>query len=87
VSRDFIVKGIRAGKLEYREGSMWGNPYLKVLRRQLEQYIAEELGAGALRSVKNKTELRRVNKEIASLKKRLKELQARKNELEASLGK
>lgn len=27
VSRDFIVKGIRAGKLEYREGSIWGNPY------------------------------------------------------------
>ena len=32
VSRDFIVKGIRAGKLEYRQGSIWGNPYLKVLR-------------------------------------------------------
>ena len=32
VSRDFIVKGIRAGKLEYREGATWGNPYLRVLR-------------------------------------------------------
>src|SRR5712692_9266436 len=39
VSRDFIVKGIRAGKLEYREGSIWGNPYLRVLRSQLELYI------------------------------------------------
>ena len=29
VRRDFIVKGIRAGKLEYREGSVWGNPYAK----------------------------------------------------------
>jgi hypothetical protein len=27
VSREFIVKGIRSGKLEYREGSIWGNPY------------------------------------------------------------
>ena len=41
VSRDFIVKGIRAGKLEYREGAIWGNPYLRVLRSQLEQYIAD----------------------------------------------
>ena len=49
VGRDFIVKGIRAGKLEYREGVVWGNPYLKVLRSQLEQYIAEELGAGSLK--------------------------------------
>src|SRR5450759_4514092 len=27
VDRDFIVKGIRAGKLEFREGAIWGNPY------------------------------------------------------------
>ena len=26
VSRDFIVKGIRAGKLEYREGRYMGQP-------------------------------------------------------------
>jgi hypothetical protein len=25
VSRDFIVRGIKAGKLEYRQGSIWGN--------------------------------------------------------------
>src|SRR5438270_14027127 len=29
VAREFIVKGIQAGKLEYREGSIWGNPYLR----------------------------------------------------------
>ena len=28
VDQEFIVKGIRAGKLEYREGAIWGNPYL-----------------------------------------------------------
>ena len=36
VSRDFIVKGIRVGRLEYREGSVWGNPYIRILRSQLE---------------------------------------------------
>jgi hypothetical protein len=45
VSRDFIVQGIQAGKLEYREGAIWGNPYLRVLRSQLEAYIAEKLGS------------------------------------------
>ena len=29
VSQDFIVKGIQTGKLEYRQGSVWGNPYLR----------------------------------------------------------
>ena len=87
VSRDFIVQGIQTGKLEYREGVIWGNPYLRVLRSQLENYIAEELGEGALHRVKNQTELRRVKKEISDLKKRLKGLQERKDELEASLDK
>ena len=39
VDRDFITKGIHAGKHEYREGSVWGSPYLRILRRQLEAYI------------------------------------------------
>jgi len=86
VTRDFIVKGIRAGKLEYREGSIWGNPYLRILRSQLEQYIAEQLGAKQLKGKKTQAELRKINKEIAALKKKLAALQARKAEIEAATG-
>jgi predicted RNase H-like nuclease (RuvC/YqgF family) len=82
VDREFIVKGIRAGKLECREGVMWGNPYLRLLRSQLEKYIAEELGPNSLSKEKNKTELRTIKKEITKVKKRLKELEARRMELE-----
>lgn len=82
VSQAFIVRGIRAGKLEYREGAIWGNPYLRVLRRQLEQYVAEELGADCLSSGKHQTELRKIKKEMANLKKKLDELQTRKSEIE-----
>jgi hypothetical protein len=87
VSRDFIVRGIRAGKLEYRHGAVWGNPYLRILRSQLEQYIAEELGEDCLSSGKNQTELRKIKKEMADLKKRLAELQARRTELEKAVRK
>jgi hypothetical protein len=52
VSQDFIVKGIQTGKLEYRQGSVWGNPYLRVLRSQLEKYITEEFGEDYLLKVK-----------------------------------
>ncbi len=86
VSRDFIVKGIKTGKLEYRQGSIWGNPYLRILRSQLERYLAEERGEDDVRRVKTQTELRRVNKEISVLKKRLVKLQALKHTLEAALG-
>jgi len=82
VSRDFIVKGIRAGKLEYREGAIWGNPYLRLLRSQLEDYIAAQIGSSHLTSTKTQTELRKINKELAQLKKKLTALQARKAEIE-----
>lgn len=85
VSRDLIVKGIRAGKLEYREGSVWGNPYLRVLRSQLEQYIGEELGSEHLANTKNQAELQKINKEINALKKKLATLQSRKAEIEATI--
>ena len=87
VSRDFIVKGIRAGRLEYREGSMWGNPYIRVLRSQLEIYIAEQYGADRLSHGKNQTELRGIKKEMTALKKRLSELEARKTELASGMRK
>ena len=87
VSRDFIIKGIQTGSLEYRDGAIWGNPYLRILRSQLEAYIGGEHGEGYLTKAKNEMELRRVKKEITDLNKRLISLQERKDELEASLGK
>ena len=85
VTRDFIVKGIQAGKLEYREGAVWGNPYLRVLRSQLELYIVEQLGSEYLVSKKSKTELRAINKEIAGLREKLAALEARKVTLERAI--
>ncbi len=82
VDRDFILKGIHAGKLEYRERAIWGTPYLRLLRSQLEKYIVEELGQDHLSGTKKQTELRKIKKEIRILKKRLNELEAQKLELE-----
>ena len=60
-----------------------GNPYLRVLRSQLEKYIVEELGGDYLMRVKNQTELRALKKEMADLKKRLNALQVRKAAIES----
>jgi hypothetical protein len=82
VDRDFIVKGIQTGKLEFREAAIWGNPYLRLLRRQLEQYIADELGADHLSNIKKHNELRIIKKEISTLKKRIKDLEIQRAALE-----
>ena len=85
VTRDFIVKGIQAGKLEFRDGAVWGNPYLRVLRSQLELYIVAQLGSEYLVSKQSQTELRAVSKEIAYLRKKLAALEARKTALERAI--
>jgi hypothetical protein len=82
VTRDFIVEGIRAGRLEFREGAVWGNPYLRVLRSELEPYIAEKLGSEHLMSRRAQTELRAIKKEIADMGTKVAVLEARKAELE-----
>jgi hypothetical protein len=85
ITRDFIVAGIRAGKLEYREEAVWGNPYLRIIRRQLERYIEETLGRDQFLKKKATTELRAINKELTDIRKRITELEARKAEFERVL--
>jgi len=86
VDRNFIIEGIEAGDLEYRDGAIWGNPYLRILRRQLEEYITKKLGKKYLARVKNEAELKKVKREISRLNKKLKELKSRKTEIEEALG-
>lgn len=85
VERDFIIKGIESGKLECRDGSIWGNPYLRVLRSQLEKYIVDELGAEHLSRIKSEFELHTIKKQIRETKKRLKALELRHGELNCYL--
>src|ERR1700720_3389513 len=71
ITREFITEGIRAGKIDFREGAVWGNPYLSVLRSQLELYITDKLGSEHLVSKKAQTELRAIKKEIAGIRTKL----------------
>jgi hypothetical protein len=85
VTRDFIVKGVQAGELEFREGAVWGNPYLRVLRSQLERYIVAQLGSEYLVSKKSRNELHAIRKEISDIRKKLAALEARKAALECAI--
>jgi hypothetical protein len=85
VDRGFIIEGIESGKLEYRLGVMWGTPYLRLLRSQLEKYVAERHGSQFLATTQLQTELKSVNRELAKLKRRIGDLESRKADLERSL--
>jgi hypothetical protein len=39
-----IVEGIRAGKLQYREHIVYGNPFLRLIREEVETLVNEKYG-------------------------------------------
>ena len=76
-----IVDAINAGELQFREGSMHGNPWFRLLRMEVERLVEKKHGADGLRERKNKKELADINRELKLLKKRITELESRKAEL------
>lgn len=81
-----IVAGINAGKLRFCERWMYGNPYLVLVRSEVEAWVAEQHGADRLQRQKLQAELDKVNKELRALKVKAAKLEKRKAELVAALG-
>jgi hypothetical protein len=82
-----IVRAIRTGKLQYREGSMFGNPWFRLLRREVEALVKEKHGDRYLKTRQANTELTHINRELKRLKKEVVRLEERKAKLVTDLGK
>jgi len=82
-----IVQAIRAGKLHCQQQSMHGNPWLRLLRREVEALVKEKHGANYLRDRQAKTELARINRELKRLKGQIAVLEERRSKLIAGSGK
>jgi len=81
-----IVQAIRAGKLQYRLNSIHGNPFLRLLRREVEALVKKQHGDHYLKARQAKTELARIHRELKQLKTRIAALEERKSKLMADLG-
>ena len=81
-----IFAAMRAGKLQYREANMHGNPWFRLLRHEVEALVKEKSGRGGLRQKKLEKELADLNKEARKLKTRLKVIEQRRAELTEELG-
>jgi len=87
LTEDEIIRAIRAGKLQYREGSMYGNPWLRLLRREVEALVRKKHGENYLKDRQAKTELAHINRELRRLKTHIARLEERKSKLIARPGK
>jgi len=87
LTQDEIVQAIRTGELHWREASMHGNPWLRLLRREVEALVKKKHGGDYLKEQQAKTELGGINRELKRLKTRAAVLEERKAKLMADLRK
>ena len=81
LTQDEIYQAAQSGALQYRLASMHGNPWLRLLRREVEALVKKSHGAKYLMDKQAKTELASINRELRRLKTRLAELEERKAKL------
>jgi len=84
LTRDEIVRAIKAGKTQYRETPIYGNPALRLLRREVEVLAKRQLGPEYVRDRQVATELTRINRELRRLKIQMAALEKRPAELMAA---
>ena len=81
-----ILAAIRAGKLQFRESNMHGNPWFRLLRHEVEDLVSERSGPDHLHRKKLQKELADIDTESRKLKARLTALERRRSELTKELG-
>jgi hypothetical protein len=84
LTQEEIIEGINDGKLQYRTNIIFGNPYFKLVRSEVEAFVDKKYGSNYLKNKKIKKELAQVNKELKMLKAQVVSLEQRKAELLAS---
>ena len=72
---------IRSGKLQHRVGSTFENPFLRLLRREVEDLVTRTRGGAYLEDQRVKTELAGIGRETKCLKGKIAALEKRRAEL------
>ena len=83
LTQEELIAAMKAGILDYRCQSMHGNPWYRLLRREVEALVEKKEGKAGLQAQKNKTELASIERQLRSLHREIKKLERRREELKA----
>jgi hypothetical protein len=81
LTREEILEAIRAGKLRYRRASIFGNPCLRLLRREVRALVDERRGRVYVVDREAKAEVARINRELKRLRSQIAAIEERKSEI------
>lgn len=76
-----IYDAMRAGKLQFQQNNMHGNPWFRLLRQEVEALVTDKGGQDCLHRKKLEKELADLDKEARRIKTRLKAIERRRAEL------
>ena len=85
LTEDQILSAMKSGDLDYKQNSTHGNPYYRLLRSEVQKLAKSIHGVSGLKYNKIKHDLKLVDKEINSLKRKLVKLEKEKVKLLESL--
>jgi phage shock protein A len=85
LTHEQIENAIRAGTLQYRLAAMHGNPWLRLLRREVENLVTTLHGEQHLQHQRTQTELAHVERELKRLRTQIAELEQRRSQLTVEL--
>jgi hypothetical protein len=85
LTQEEIIEGIRGGKLHYQENNVYGNPFLRLIRSEVEAFVEEKHGGNYLKTKKIKKDMAQTNKELKMLKIQVATLELKRSSLQSSL--
>lgn len=80
-----IFEAMRAGKLQFQQNSMHGNPWFRLLRHEVEALVAKKGGQARVHRKKLEKELADLDREVRKIKSRLRIIERRRAELMVKL--
>ncbi|NOT57274.1 MAG: hypothetical protein HOP18_21945 [Deltaproteobacteria bacterium] len=86
LTQEEIIQAIQEGKLQYRLNSIFGNPFFRLIRQEVEALVDEQYGNTYLKKKQLTNELAQINKELRRLHALIVGLEQRKAEVLESLG-
>lgn len=85
LTQDEIIEAIKNGILQYRQNNMHGNPYLKLLRSEVEALVTKKYGKHYLKIRLLQNELDQTNRDIRKTKRQLTTLEKKELQLSKTL--
>lgn len=81
LAKQDIVEAIQRGELQFRWASIFGNPALRLLRSEVEDWVGRTRGAAYLQGQKARVAKAQADLALKRQRKRLAELEARRGNL------